>query len=372
MMYKVLEVNVDDIGYGGVFSLVKRVISRKKANECIDIAAIEEFENQRNIQELSEYGCNVHYIGYAGNKILKQLICFKNLKKLIRRENYECIHIHADVANKLLVSGLAARTAGAKKIVLHSHAAGVDGNHRKIKMFMHKVCRRALKYIGTDFVSCSGLAAKWMFPNISNSSIVIIKNGVDLEKFRHNKAVRTAVRNELGIKDEYIVGHVGRFAYQKNHAYLIDVFSKLCQTNDNVKLLLVGEGVLKDEIGNKVKSLGLEEKVIFYGITHTVEKLFCAMDIFVLPSNFEGLPIVGVEAQASGLPVIFSDAITSEAGIVQNVRFLPIDGQSICKWCDCINDYLKADRVDTYDVMKSAGFSIEDTIKSFYELYRKG
>lgn len=372
MMHKVLEVNVDDIGYGGVFSLIKRVILRKAQDECIDIAAIEQFENRRNVQELRQYGCRVHYIGYAGNKILKQFICFKNLFGLIRREHYDCVHIHADVANKLLVSGLASRAAGAEKIIFHSHAAGVDGSHRKLKLFIHKVCRRMLKYLGTDFVSCSELAARWMFPNISDSNITKIKNGVDLEKFRYNKEVRLAMRKELGIKDGYIVGHVGRFAYQKNHIYLIDVFSELCKTNDNVKLLLVGEGNLEDEIRGKVKALQLDEKVIFYGTTDTVEKIFCAMDIFVLPSNFEGLPIVGVEAQASGLPVIFSDTITSEAGIIKNICFLPIDKQSIGRWCECINDYLKLDRKDSFNDMKAAGFGLEDTIRSFYELYRKG
>ena len=192
-MYRVLEVNVDDTGYGGVFSLVKGVIAQKQQGECIDIAAIEKFENQSNIDDLNKYGCKVNYIGFTGNKIFKQFVCFNNLRKLIKKEKYDCVHIHADVANKLLVSGLASKTAGVKKIILHSHAAGVDGNHRKLKVFMHKGCRGLLKAIGTDYVACSDLAAHWMFPGVPEKYINIIKNGVDLDRFRYNEDSRQEV-----------------------------------------------------------------------------------------------------------------------------------------------------------------------------------
>ena len=200
-MYRVLEVNVDDTGYGGVFSLVKGVIAQKQQGECIDIAAIEKFENQSNIDDLNKYGCKVNYIGFTGNKIFKQFVCFNNLRKLIKKEKYDCVHIHADVANKLLVSGLASKTAGVKKIILHSHAAGVDGNHRKLKVFMHKGCRGLLKAIGTDYVACSDLAAHWMFPGVPEKYITIIKNGVDLDRFRYNEDSRQEVRRELGLKN---------------------------------------------------------------------------------------------------------------------------------------------------------------------------
>lgn len=371
MMYRVLEVNVDDTGYGGVFSLVKGVIAQKKQGECIDIAAIEQFEQRSNIDELNKYGCKVNYIGYTGNKLFKQIACFKNLRKLIKKEQYDCVHIHADVANKLLVSGLASKTAGVKKIILHSHAAGVDGNHRKLKAFMHKKCRGTLKAIGTDYVACSDLAAKWMFPDIPEKDITIIKNGVDLDRFRYNEEYRQEIRCELGLKNEKIIGHVGRFAYQKNHEYLINVFAGICDTRDDIRLLLVGEGGLEQNIKDKVNNLGLQDKVIFYGTTDTPQKIFSAMDIFVLPSNFEGLPIVGVEAQASGLPVIFSNRITRDAAILDNVRYIGIGDVNIPEWCSSIEEFLKVHRKDTYDDMRKAGFGIEDTRNSFYKLYKK-
>lgn len=369
MMYKVLEVNVDDTGYGGVFSLVKGVIARKKDNEFIDIAAIEKFEKENNIKELKKYKSNVYYIGYHGNKILKQFICLKNLIKLIKKNKYECVHIHADVSNKLLVSGIAAKLAGVNKIILHSHAAGVDGNNRKIKLFFHYICRRILKQIGDEYVACSELAAEWMFPNIKRKEIIIIKNGVDLNKFRFNKEDRIRVRNQLGIKNEYIVGHVGRFAYQKNHTYLIDIFAELCKRRNDVKLLLVGEGILEQEIKKKVEILKLRDKVIFYGTTDEIEKIFSSIDVFILPSHFEGLPIVGVEAQASGLPVVFSSMITREAAVLKNVEYIDITEQKVLNWCNVIEQFISLPRLDSYAEMKAAGFSMEDTQKNFYKLY---
>ena len=158
-MKRVLEVNVDDLHTGGVYSLVKNVIENNREQITIDIASYEKFEEKKHIEELKNNGTTVHYVGYKGNKLLKQFYCYRNLKRLIEKEQYTCIHIHADVANKILISAWAAKKAGAEKIILHSHAAGVDGDHRKIKSIVHKLSSYFLKNVGTDFVACSDLAA---------------------------------------------------------------------------------------------------------------------------------------------------------------------------------------------------------------------
>ena len=372
MLKRVLEINVDDLHAGGVFSLVKNVIQHKKSNIKIDIAAIEKFENPNNIKILSEYGSSVYYIGYSGNKWKKQVVCYCNLKSLIKEKRYDCVHIHADVANKLLVSGLAAKRVGVKKIILHSHAAGVDGNHRGLKLLFHKVCRRLLKYIGTDFVACSDLAAQWMFPNISQDKICIINNGVDLDKFRYNIATREKVRHELGITDELLIGHVGRFAYQKNHEYLIKIMKEVKARKLKARLLLVGEGPDEEKIKSLVTESNLEDCVIFYGTSSRVNELFQAMDVFVLPSHFEGLPIVGVEAQASGLPVIFSDQITEAARLTEKVKYIGIEQDKVNDWVQTIIDFTKplVRREFAYLKLKERKFSIQDTVYSFLELYK--
>ena len=369
----VLEVNVDDLNMGGVYGLVKNVITNNFDRSIkIDIAAIEHFANTKNIELFNERGTQVFYVGYDGNKLLKQIKCYSNLRKLIKNNNYEYVHIHADVANKLFTSGLAAKYSGAKKVILHSHAAGVDGKYRKVKKYIHKFCRRFLKYIATDYVACSEVAAKWMFPNVESEKIVIVNNGVDLDKFRFDAAVRYQIRNKLGIKDEILLGHVGRFCYQKNHEYFIEILKEIRKRNIKAKLLLIGEGPDEQDFKEKIRKEQLDDMVIFYGTTNKVQELFMAMDVFLLPSHFEGLPIVGVEAQASGLPVILSDQIDRSAKLTDSVEFLDIKLNTAAKWVDVILKFRKRtdDRKCAYYFLKKEKFSIKDTVNEFLELYK--
>lgn len=368
-MKKILEVNVDDMGFGGVYSLVRNVILAKPEDTTLDIACIEPFEQQKNIDELAAHGCTVHYVGYAGNKVKKQFVILRNLKQLLKEEGYAAVHIHGDVAYKLLVYSLAARLAGVRTILLHSHASGTDGNHRELKKKLHMASRRFLRWSGTGFVSCSDLAADWMFPNVSKKKITIIHNGVDLDKFRFNPEERAAVRRKWGLEEAFVLGHVGRFEYQKNHEYLIDIFRAVHEQIPNAKLFLVGEGSLREDIQKKVDDLGLSNDVIFAGLSREVEKLLSGFDVFVLPSHFEGLPIVGVEAQAAGLPVLFADTITEEAKLTESAVFLPIGEGDVPQWLAHIADLREATREDPYDRLKEQHFSLEDTIQEFLDLY---
>ena len=370
--HAVLEVNVDDQNFGGVFSLVKNVIEHNKSGIRIDIAAIEPFDNSDNLRILNSAGCRVFQIGAQCNKLIKQIRVFKNLKQLLKKEGFSCVHIHADTANKLLVSGLASKKCNVKKIIFHSHSSGIDGNHRFIKLIAHRLCRRFLKCIGTDFVSCSDLAARWMFPNVAENKVTIINNGITLTKYRFNREIRDCVRSELHIADALLIGHVGRFNYQKNHEYIIRIMKSVSEKAPTAKLLLVGTGENQTDIRNLAQKLGLLDRVIFFGTSEHVNELMQAMDVFILPSRFEGLPIVGVEAQASGLPVIFSDAITRKANLTDNISFLPITDEAVNLWADTILDEAKKtiNRVEAYSVLENKGFDISSTVNSFLTLYK--
>lgn len=369
-MKKILEVNVDDMGFGGVYSLVRNVILAKGPEVTLDIACIEPFEDPANVEELSRYGTRVHYVGFAGNKIKKQFVILQTLRKLIREEGYEAVHIHGDVAYKLLVYSVAARLSGVSRILLHSHASGTDGNHREIKAALHKASRRFLKWTGTEFISCSDLASDWMFPNVKRNKITIIHNGVQLDKFRYDPTARAAMRKEWGLEEAFVLGHVGRFEYQKNHEFLLKVFAKVKKQEPSAKLFLVGEGSLQEEMRQKVLALGLEKDVIFAGLSQEVPKLLSGFDVFVLPSHFEGLPIVGVEAQAAGLPVVFADTITKEAKLTENVTFLSLGEEDLPAWTEAIVTAKSLPRQDPYDVLKAQHFSLEDTVAEFLALYQ--
>lgn len=373
MEKKILEVNVDDLNMGGVYGLVKNVIiNNENRNIQIDIASIEHFANRANIDMFNSIGTHVFYVGYEGNKLLKQIKCFLNLRKLIKKGNYEYIHIHADVANKLFTSGLAAKSVGVKKVILHSHAAGVDGEHRKLKKCLHILCRRFLKYIATDYVACSDVAGQWMFPNVDSKKVYLINNGVDLEKFRFNELTRNRIRKDLKLEDEILIGHVGRFCFQKNHDYFLNILEILKKKKIPSKLLLIGEGPDEHMFKEKLKQYQLENEVIFWGVSNKVQELFMAMDVFVLPSHFEGLPIVGVEAQATGLPVIFSNKITTSAKLTDNVSFLGIEAKDAAKWVDTIVCYKNKaiNRKQAYFLLKEKNFSIQDTVNRFLKLYK--
>lgn len=368
-MKKVLEVNVDDLNSGGVYSLVKNVIINNTSKVKIDIASIERFENQNNIRLLNEYNCEVHYIGHDGNKIGKQIHVYLNLKKLLRDIEYDYVHIHADTANKLFVSGLAAKHAKVPHVILHSHSSGVEGNS-KIKILIHKICSYALKHIGTKLVSCSRVAAKWMFPNAVNE-VEIVKNGIPLGKFLFNDQIRKSVREQLGIKDdEVLVGHVGRLMAPKNQEYLILIIKKMIEAHIRAKLLIVGEGYKEEDLRQCVAEKKIIDDVIFYGTSDKVNELLMAMDVFCLPSHFEGFPIVGVEAQASGLPVIFSINVTREAKLVDSVEFLPVEEKDVEKWVDSISKMTKQqERSKANAVIQALGYDISDTVNEFLHLY---
>lgn len=377
-MKNVLEINVDDMGFGGVFSLVKNVIEANARNEKsdvhIDIACIEPYEKQENVEYLKSLGTTVHYVGFAGNKIKKQFVIMKKLCGLLKAGEYSVAHIHGDVAYKLLVYAVASRLAGVPKIILHSHASDVDGNHRGLKKFMHYGSCLLLKALATDYVSCSDLASRWMFPNVRKSKIVNINNGVDLSRFLFNEAMRSAAREKYGLgDDDFVLGHVGRFAYQKNHEFLINVFNEVHKVKPDAKLLLIGTGELEEQTRQQVTDLGLDDFVIFGGLTNEVQAAFAAMDAFLLPSHFEGLPIVGVEAQASGLPCLFADTTTREGKILDDVCFLGIGPRDAARWAKRISalaPHTGEERAALNAHLRAAHFDLSDTVAQFLELYK--
>ena len=371
-MMKVLEINVDDVGLSGVYALVNSVIRNKPEGLKLDIACIAEFENPNNVETLKRLGTDVYYVGTTGPRWTRPAAYYRNTLKLLQSGGYDCVHIHGDVAYLLLIFAKAARRAGVKKIILHSHAAGLDGGSRRLKAVLHKLYQHALPRIATDFAACSDMAAAWMYPGLDTRRVVMIRNGIELERFAYNPAARARIRGELRLEGAFVVGHVGRFTYQKNHEYLLKAFAAMRRRVSNAKLLLVGEGLLFDQTRAQAEQLGIMEDVIFYGASYDVGALMQAMDLFALPSRFEGLPVVGVEAQAAGLPILFSDHVTRQAALTERVRFLPIDENSVEKWGEAaqvVAEGPDCDRNDDCEKVRKAGFTIQDTVRAFLSLY---
>ena len=297
----------------------------------------------------------------------------KALRNILNNEDYTAIHFNMSYAN--FIPLIVARWLGAKRIIMHSHSTDIDdrrGVIRAIKILIHKIGRLSMSYIADEYLACSSLAAEWMYPYKLRKSqhYHMAKNAIDVRKYSYNPTIRAEMRQHLGLKpDTFVMGHVGRFTYQKNHEFLIDVFKKVHEKMEDSLLLLIGEGPDEDQIKEKVASLGLISHVLFLGRRNDVPNLFQAMDCFVLPSRVEGLPIVGIEAQAAGLPCIFSDLITPEVKVTNSSRFLPISNPN--SWMLSLLDIKKrCERDDIENQIGKSGYDIASEIKKIEAFYK--
>lgn len=306
-------------------------------NNDIKIDFLTNNKNLKLEQELKKYNSELYEVASLKHPFLQ----YKQILNLLREEKYDMTYFNISTAISF-IGPYAAYKAKIFKRAIHSHSSGNDCENfwkRKILDLVHNIGKQFLYKFGNQYYGCSKAAGYWLFPSkiVESSKFKIIYNAVDLERFKYDKELRKNLRKEYGLEKCLVLGHIGSFSYQKNHLYLIQIFSELVKREPLARLLLVGEGHNLKKIEKKVTELGLEEKVIFLGWRNDVEKLYQIMDIFLLPSYFEGLPIVGVEAQGTGLKCLFSDKITDEVKLTREARFLPID-QSVKQWVDCILD----------------------------------
>jgi glycosyltransferase involved in cell wall biosynthesis len=319
--------------------------------------------------EIRALGGQVHHLQQGKHAHTKILRYFSEMRALIRffkaNRHYKIFHIHTYHAFNGFISVISAKLAGVKKVIIHSH------NSNAPHPVLHRVFRTLLNKMKLSFFACSHLAGLWMYgkPLMTKNKVKIINNGVDAKQFNYNPDTRHTMRSNLGIDDQTtVVGHIGRFNYQKNHEFLIDIFHDYQKTNSNAVLLLVGRGELEEKMKQKVEDLGLNNQVIFAGVRSDTQDLYQAMDVFVLPSQFEGLPVVLVEAQAAGLPCLVSDAVTKEVEITDLVTFLSLN-DSTSLWAETIEHLSKDARTDTFDRVSNSGYDITSTAKWLQSFY---
>ncbi len=219
------------------------------------------------------------------------------------------------------------------------------------------------------YYGCSDKACKWLYGKNKDKAI-IIKNGIETEKFCFNENIRKKKREELGIKEcEFIIGHVGRFCVAKNHEYLIKIFNEYNKINNNSKLILIGDGELREKITKEIKKLHLEKKVLILGFRNDTNELLQAMDCFVFPSIYEGLPLSLIEAQAANLMILASNKITKMTDITGNIKFLDINQNSI-EWAKRI-PIKPLERFNQKLKIKEAGYDIKAICQELEKIYLK-
>lgn len=295
----------------------------------------------------------------TGIKIVNSLAAF-----FAQYKQYKIIHCH--MANAALFYFWTAKKYGVKVRILHSHQSeGADS-------LSHRLRNYPLLFLGKQYttynIACSKLAGDFLF---RNKNYIIINNAINTNKFSFDFDVRTQIRKQYGILDKFVVGHVGRFCNQKNQLFLLDIFSRIYLRNPKAVLLLVGAGDLEDEIRKKINDLKLHDSVILTGVCANTNELYQAMDVFVLPSLYEGLPVVGVEAQAAGLKTFVADTITKELKITDLVTYLSLR-QTAEEWANAIIDSQKDNiRKTMAGDIALAGFDIVDEAVKLEKQYLK-
>ncbi len=264
---------------------------------------------------------------------------FKYIKfvtKVFKENNYKIVHSHL---NALSIFPLFCAYISKIPIrIAHSHSTTNTKEWRK--NIIKNVLKKFSKVFATDYLACSEHAGRWLFGNktFEKGKVTIIYNAIETEKFKYNENIRKKIREQLNLENKFVIGHIGRFMKQKNHEFLIDVFNELCKENDNIMLVLIGKGPLEEKIKEKVKTLEIEKNVLFLGQIENVNEYIQAMDLFAFPSLYEGLGMVLIEAQYSGLLCVASNNVPKEAKISELVEFLDID---INQWKNKIKLYEK-------------------------------
>ena len=292
----------------------------------------------------------------------------KTLKKVLKDGNYKIVHSHINTLS--VFSLFAAKCAGVPIRIAHSHST--TNKKEKKKNFIKQFLRPFSKVFATHYMCCSELAGRWLFGNkaYDEGKVFLLNNAIEIDMFKYNREVRKLKRKELNISDDtLVIGHVGRFVEQKNHKFLIDIFNELHKEEKNSILLLIGHGPLMNEIEEKVKNLKLYDCVKFLGQRNDTNELYQAMDIFCLPSLYEGLPVVGIEAQASGLLCFFSKTMTIETKVINSTIFLPLNDNAN-KWKTIIiNNFKNYRRMDVSNEIESKKFNIFVEVKKLENMY---
>ena len=294
----------------------------------------------------------------------------KELRKVLRNGNYKIIHSHI---NTLSVFPLyAAKKVGIPVRIAHSHSTT---NKREWKKNMLKqILRPFSKTFATDYMCCSELAGRWQFGNkeFDKGNVYLLNNAIDLEKFKYDEIKRKQKRRELSIKnDTLVIGHIGRFVPVKNHSFLIDIFNEIHKKEKNSILLLAGQGPLMEETKKKVKELNLENNVMFLGQRNDANELYQAFDALLLPSLYEGLGMVLIEAQCAGLPSFASTEVPKIAKVSDVLNFVDLNTSKEI-WSDVILHYIKYyKRNDHLKDCQNFGYDIKKEVKKLEKFYNR-
>lgn len=358
---RILIVSTVGLLYDGITSVILANL-RAMDRASLDIYIASTIKTEPGIvDQFKDLGCMV--VDFPNRREEPKKYFFA-LLKFIKDNHIEVIHANGNSAT-LAVEMLAAKLGGCRKRIAHSH------NTRCDQIRADKMLRPLFYATYTDALACGEDAGKWLF---KNRPFTVLKNGRDVERFKFDEAKRRKMRDMLGIGDGVIaVGHVGGFVPQKNHEFLLQIYKSLVVKNPKVKLFMIGDGVLHHEIETVARQLGLMSNLTFTGNVDNVPDYLNAMDVMVLPSLFEGLPLAVIEWQINGLPVLMSDTITKECMLTDNIKQMSLE-KNPDVWADEIlkmidNNNRERQGQNGIKAINGAGYNIVDSAKLLKTLY---
>ncbi len=360
-MTKVLHV-IGGMGRGGAPSFIINNLKKTDTNK-IQFDFLVRKNNCVFTDVIEEKGGRVFEVPVFPKRMLGNYLETKAFFKEHANE-YQAVHVHANALIYILPLILA-KKYGIKKIILHSHNTQSNAGLGKP---IHYFNRLFVSKLANVFLACGIDAGKWMY---GNNAYEVINNAVDVDHFAYNDIYRHEIRKELGVSDDtFVIGNVGRFEQAKNHDFLIDIYYDYLKINPKSLLLLPGEGSLWQIMKDKAEKLGISEKICFAGVRSDIHKLYSAMDMLLMPSLFEGLPFVAIEAQCSGLKCLLSTNVTSEAMITDLCLSEPLDSD-IKKWCELIEQLRErvVERKDYFRIVAEKKYDINYTANRLSEIY---
>lgn len=363
-MLRILHI-VSSMNYGGIQSFLMNVYNQiDRENIQFDFLVFSK-ENEYK-DEIENKGGFIYIVSPRNKGIIKQK---KELKNFFLHNKYDIVHYHTSSLTNVEPLKVAQKF-GVKNRIVHSHNTHQQGS--KIHTFLHKINKKRIHKLATNYYACSESASDWLFQNtkVKKEEKKVLYNGIDLQQFYFSTNYRIEKQRELELDDMFVIGHVARLTEQKNQFFLLDIFKNIVQLKSNVKLLIIGEGNLENDLKKYAEELKINDSVIFFGTTKNTNKYYSVMDLFLLPSNHEGLPVTLVEAQANGLPCVVSkEAVSMESKINNNFYRMSIydSAEEWAKKCLNIDSNIKlrkqkSKNIEIFDIKH-----ISETLLNIYK-----
>nr|CAI34583.1 putative glycosyl transferase [Streptococcus pneumoniae] len=359
-MIKILYVNGGTMDRGGVSTFMMNVYEKMHSEKIqIDFLVHTLSEGVRD-EDILNLGGKIFRVPARGKNPLKN---YRQIKQIMLNGNYDVVHAHADAGNRTILS--IAKECDIPIRISHCHNTNYT-NKSLLKKFLNEQFKKQIPRYATHLWACSEKAGEWLY---GNHSFEVIPNAIDVQKFIYSPQLSKDLRKELNLENKFVIGHVGRFDYQKNHDFLLKVFTEFINEREDAHLVLIGKGELEEVIKKQANHLGILDKISFLGESSNVNELINVFDVGVFPSLFEGFSIAMVEMQVNGLPLVVSDNVPSEINLTDNIRFLSLD-ETVKYWCKTILE-TKGRDTGAVDKIIAKGYNLSDMVHKLTKTYER-